>query len=146
MADQLGSESKLYLGSGSWGSPTWAEQTTVVDVNLDPGFTQGDVSKRKHAGWTRMKTGWKDPTLTVKYLYDPADSQFVAMRTAFTAQTALMLAVADGAIATTGTWYFKADWNISAFPINQVLKEFQEVEITFKLADTANTPTFTTVT
>lgn len=130
----LGFNCKLYRNTGSYGSPTWTLVSNCADLSLDLQFSESDVSTREGAGWEWTEPGLLSAPLTWTMIYDNAETQFDAIRTAALARTAIEFAVADGLIATAGTNYIRAVCKIFGFPLNQPLTEGCKVEIVAKPA------------
>jgi len=102
MAHKMGWEQKLYRNTGSFGSPTWDLVTNCRDLTLTGSASKNDASTRL----SRVKTyaaGQIDLGFNFQMVYDPADTDLTAIRTAFYAQTALDLMDLDGLAATSGS-------------------------------------------
>lgn len=106
-----GGECKLYYNTGTFGSPTWTEIPGVIDLNWAMDATYADISSRRSIFRMEAKalTG-----LTVNWGYrrrqGVSDTVFTALRGYALARTKFELAIADGAIATTGTQYLRATY------------------------------------
>lgn len=91
----------LSFNSANFGSPTWAV-VNCRDVDIDFSWGEGDVSNRG------SKLGLTEPALQIRGLEfdmvaDETDANFVAIRAAALARTAVELAYANGPIGTLGT-------------------------------------------
>ncbi len=100
----LGIDAKLYLGGGTWASPTWAAITTAKEVTINLEAAEADATTRGGGGWRETVSGLKDATLEFEMLYDRADTQMDTLRTAFLAvpATKVALLALDGDNAVTG--------------------------------------------
>lgn len=109
-----GLDCKLYYDSASSvASPTWVLISKAQDLSGPETAEEVEASAR-HSRFKKFLAGQIDGPIQFGYLYSTAasgsmDSVLTALKGAFVAGTPLQFAVADGAIATTGTTYFK-DW------------------------------------
>lgn len=146
MAVPIGFQCKLYRNTGSYGTPTWTEITNVKDLEIGFAFSEADVSTRAGGGFREKMAGLLDAPITWGMVYDPADTVFTALRTAAFARTVVEFAVADAAIATNGTHYFRVHTQITAFPFTQPLEEGFTVDVTATPTRNSNAaPAFVTV-
>lgn len=80
------------------------------------------------------------------FLWNPSNTQLLAIYTAATTNAPIELFILDGAHATTGSWGVHSDWAINGFPVDAKLKDGQLV--TVKLTphgDGTTPPAFFTV-
>lgn len=103
-----GAECKLYYNTGTFGSPTWTEIPGAIDVNVAIDASYADVSSRRSL-WRMEAKALQGLTVTFGYRrrQGVSDAVFTALRGYALARTKFELAVADGAIATTGTQYVR---------------------------------------
>ena len=136
----------LYRNSATYASPTWNNIQSAVDVELGLAKSMATIKSRLTA-WEQNLPALKKGPLTFGLLGDTSQDDFDVLRDAFIADTLLDLAIADGAIATSGTEYFRADFYLSDFPIKQKLEEGEQVDVQAVLAyaGSTHTPAFTNV-
>jgi len=144
MGAVVGLTCKGYRNTGSYGSPTWNEITPVRDLNLNLDKGAAEV-KARLSTWTQNLPTLKTADLEFGIIADTAIDDYNALRDAYLNDTVVDVAVADGAIATTGTQYFRADYYATGFKRGEPLEEVATVDITMKLAYSSNAPAFTTV-
>lgn len=140
----MGANGKLYRNTGSYGSPTWNLISNVRDIEPNWEFGDADVSSRAGGGFR-----WHEPTLvdiafSATMLYDPADDDYVAFLAAAQARTAIDIFVLDQAQATAGSQGPRGIFKIFKFGRKEGLDGMMEVNIDFKLAYSANPPTWST--
>ncbi|MGH9174993.1 MAG: phage tail tube protein [Vicinamibacterales bacterium] len=145
MGVKLGLDAKLYRNSGSYASPTWAEVKNVKDVTLNLEAGEADVSTRGNGGWRANIATLKDASLEFEMVWDSADDDFTAVRTAFLANGAVEFAVLDGDILTAGSQGLRATMSITNFSRSEALEEAIGVSVTAKPTYAANPPEWMTV-
>lgn len=144
MSVNAGVSCKLYYNSGTHGSPTWVAVDDAKDVMVNLGMGKAEV-KRRGNGWVQTLPTLKTAPITFGMVREVANTPHNTLRDAYLNKTVMDFAVADGAIATTGTQYFRADYYLYAFPINQPLEEAEDINVEADLAVSSNAPAFTTV-
>lgn len=107
-----GRENKLYHNTGTFGTPTWTEIPRTVDLDWDAPATWADVASRESLWGFEAKAQQKlQVTFGYRRRSGVSDAVFTALRGyAFGATTKAELAIADGAIATTGTQYLRGTY------------------------------------
>lgn len=116
-----GSDLKLYyMSGGSWGTPTWTEVQAVSD--LDVSSNPDDIAFPVRGLGTGHKQGQTDPEITFTLHYDKGDASVIDLIDAMQDGTVVTLAVADGAIATGGTVYWKMECCLSGFQLTAPLQ------------------------
>lgn len=144
MAGKTGLDMKWYRNTGNYASPTWNEITTARDVTLDLTKGEADLSSRA-VTWKATRGTLKDGSVDAEILYDPAVDDFAVLQSAFLNSTVVDMAFADGAINTSNTQYFRADWEVFGFTRNEPLEDAVTVSIPLRIAYSSNAPTFNTV-
>lgn len=145
MAEKAGLDCELYRNTATWASPTWNVCDNVIDVTIPFARTKIEV-KRRGSDYKKYLGGLIDAPVTVKMIADEAETDYMAFKAAFLAKTAVNLAIADGAIATAGTVYHKADFVVLDMQIGEPLEDVRTVDIVFGYdARSANEPTNVTV-
>lgn len=145
MGVKLGLDAKLYRNTGDYGAPTWAEVKNVKDVTLNLEAGEADVSTRGNGGWRANIATLKDASLEFEMVWDTADADFTALRTAFLANGAVEFAVMDGDIETAGSQGLRALMAITNFSRSEPLEEAISVSVTAKPTYAANPPTWMTI-
>lgn len=149
MATKIGLEMKLYRNNGgTWATPTWQEITKTKDLSLNVDISEADVSDRG-SFWRKIRGALISAAIEFGLNYDPANTHVTALQTASIASTltnrTVLIAVADGDIATSGTLYWKFDSEIFNFSRDEGLESGVMVNVTMKPTESANVPTIVTV-
>lgn len=144
MGVKLGLDAKLYRNTGSYGSPTWNEVKNVKDVTLNLEAGSADVTTRGNGGWRANIATLKDASLEFEMVWDTADDDFTAIRTAFLTNAAIEFAVLDGPVATSGSQGLRASMAITNFSRAEPLEEAIKVSVTAKPTYAANPPEWMT--
>lgn len=140
----LGIEGKLYRNTGSWASPVWNEIPNVKDLSLGLEKGEADASSR-FTKWKLTRGAMKEATIEWGMIRDSTDADWLALHTAWLADTVVGFAVADGPIATAGTMYFKVECEILKFSHTENMEEVMITEVSIKPARTDNAPDWITV-
>jgi hypothetical protein len=98
---------KLYLNTGSYGSPTWAEIKACGDIGFDPQPANVEVEERGIG--TGHLHGEQDPLITFQLKEDTGDANVETLIAATFSGVMVELAVSRGPIATTGNKYFRLE-------------------------------------
>ena len=144
MGVKLGMDAKLYRNTGSYASPVWNEVKNVKDVTLNLEAGEADVTTRGNAGWRANIATLKDASLEFEMVWDTADDDFTAIRTAFLTNAAIEFAVLDGPVATSGSQGLRASMAITNFSRAEPLEEAIKVSVTAKPTYAANPPEWMT--
>ncbi len=135
---QPGYEGKLYINSGSFGSPTWTEVDITVDASMDSGHNRIDASARKGGGTKEEIAGLTTKNLTFQILKEKADAQFETLRDAHDNKTTADVAYADAAIATSGTEYTRFEGQIFGWNEAQPLDGVMAIDVEIGPTPNAN--------
>jgi predicted secreted protein len=142
MSIKQGDQMKLYYcEAGIGGTPVWTEVAIVKDVTYDDSKSEIDVTTRAAGRWKQTISGMREAAIEFEILWDAAVAGFLALQDAYNDDALIGLAVADGAIATSGTHYFMADCEILKFARSEPLDGVVTVSVTAKPTYSANTPT-----
>ncbi len=144
MGVKLGMDAKLYRNTGSYGSPVWNEVKNVKDVTLNLEAGEADVTTRGNGGWRANIATLKDASLEFEMVWDTADDDFTAIRTAFLTNAAIEFAVLDGPVATSGSQGLRASMAITNFSRAEPLEEAIKVSVTAKPTYATNPPEWMT--
>ncbi len=146
MANQVGQTCILYRRtSGAWGTEAWGIIDNVENLKLGNSRTKAGASTRASI-YNKYLPGQLDASLSFQMPRNPADADIIALRTAFLAGTTVEMAVASGAIATTGTRYIKMDMKVVKMDEDEPLDGACMTDVEMVVAaDSTNEPTETTV-
>lgn len=146
MGVKLGLDARLYRNTGTFASPTWDEVKNVRDVTLNLETGESDVSTRGNGGWRANIATLKSASLEFEMMWDTADADFTAIRTAFLANGAIEFAVLDGPSSQSGAQGLRATMAIMNFTRSEPLEEAIKVSVTAKPTYAADAPSWMTVT
>lgn len=141
MAHVLSENAKLYRNSGTYATPTWDLISNVKDLTLNLEKDETDVTTRASGGFKEFVDGLIDANVEFSMLWDTADTDFTAIRTAFFAKTAIEFAVMDGLITgagSTGNQGLRATFMIKGFTRNENLGEALMVDVTMRPVKNSN--------
>lgn len=144
MGAKTGSDCIAYRNTGTYGTPVWNPWTNLRDLSLNLEMGDADASYRG-SNWKRTLATMKDGSVDAEMIHDPLVDDYNVIRDAFINKTVLDLAIADGAIATVGTQYFRADFQAFGFSRNEPLEDTVTVKVPLKISYSTNEPGFTTV-
>ena len=126
MGTRLGKDAKLYYGAA--GATATNELTTARDVTLNLQKGEADATTRGNGGWKATKAALKDASVEFEMLWDDADAGFTALKNAFINDTAIALAILDGA----GGHGLDADFVLINFSRSELLEDMITVSVTAK--------------
>lgn len=148
MAAKLGLNAKAYrLTTGSratWGTAdangmnaaaapsNLDEITNAKDVKLSLEKGSADVSVRGNNGWAAKLGTLKDASVEISMVYDPADTDYLALMAAWLNNTTLACAILSGDKATSGTQGLWADFEVTKFDKDEPLTEGQMITFTLQ--------------
>ena len=139
----LGLDARLYVNTGTYGSPTWTNIDITKDVALSQSAGGADVSTRGSGGYVEELATLKTLSLAFNINKVIADAQFETLRDAFKNRTTVDMAVADGNIATSGTEYMRFEGLVFEWNENQQLTEGVTIDAVIRPTPNANAaPTF----
>ena len=144
MGVKVGTDHKAYRNTSTYGTPTWNEITIVRDLTLSMSKTMAAATARL-SGYVQKKGALKEVTVEFDILADAAIDDYDVLRDAFIAGTVLDVAIADGAIATVGTKYWRYDVEVAKFDRGEPLNDIATTAVTLEQAYSSNAPGFTTV-
>jgi hypothetical protein len=146
MGVKLGLDARLYRNTGTYASPVWNEVKNVRDVTLNLETGESDVSTRGNGGWRANISTLKDASLEFEMMWDTADDDFTALRTAFLTNGSIEFAVLDGGSAQSGSQGLRATMAIMNFTRTEPLEEAIKVSVTAKPTYATDAPSWMTVT
>ena len=134
MGTRLGKDAKLYYGAA--GATATNELTTARDVTLNLQKGEADATTRGNGGWKATKAALKDASVEFEMLWDDADAGFTALKNAFINDTAIALAILDGA----GGHGLDADFVLLNFSRSEPLEDMITVSVTAKPTSETRSP------
>lgn len=102
MAVKRGFQHKLYRNAGTFGTPTWTIIPNCRDLTMSQSMAKADASIRASTSKLYV-TGMIEWELSWQMVYDPADTNLTAIRTAFYGRTAIDFMDLDGTDTTNGS-------------------------------------------
>ena len=132
MSVKLGLDARLYRNTSVYASPTWNEVKNVKDLTLSLEAGEADVTTRGNGGWRATIATLKDGSLEFEMVWDTADDDFTAIRTAFLTNGSVEFAVLDGAVNTASSQGLRAAMAITNFSRSEPLEEAIKVSVTAK--------------
>lgn len=146
MGVQEGYQCKLYRNTATWDTPTWSEVDIARDVGLNMQRAEGDMSVRA-SEFKEFLLGQIDAGVDVELVWDPSDTNFDALLSAFLNNTAVELLILDGAVTTAGSEGLRATWAVAQFPRAEPLDDGAKTAMTIKPRyNGTNKPTWYTAT
>jgi len=136
----LGFNGKLYFNTGTYGSPTWNEIVNVGDITMTDEAGQADIGIRSMNGFQIAVAGLRKIGWEWVMVYDPADTDQTALRTAYAARTATEFLILDQANATVGSQGMRVTCMITKFARQEKLGEAMMVDVGIVPTYAANAP------
>ena len=141
----VGLQNYLYYNAGTYGSPSWVALTIVTDASLNLDRDKAEVKARFSVFKESVPT-LIGAQIEFEMLADTSIAGYDALRNAFINGSIVDLAFADQALATSGCEYFRAEYYLYGFAIDQKLENINTVKIKGDLAySSTHTPGFTNV-
>lgn len=136
----LGFNGKLYRNTGTYGTPTWNEIPNVGDVEMTLEASEADISVRAGGGFEQVVAGLIKFEASWKSVYDPADEDQTALRTAFFARTPIEFAIMDQAVGTAGSQGIRATCMVMKMTRIEALGEAMMVDVSIRPTYATNAP------
>lgn len=128
----VGKDCKLYYNSATNATPTWVEVKQAINVTVNLGKGEADVSSRA-SGWKLAKGTLKELEVSFTYRHVAgADTVFDALLAGYVGNTPKQFAVMDADITLTGAQGPKAYFEIFQLNQSQELEGSVEYEVTMK--------------
>lgn len=144
MAKQAGKDQYFYYNAGTYGSPTWTLTSIVGNVKLTDTAGTADI-RRRAMGTVQKVLTQREMAIEFEMVRDRSDAAYAALETKYLAGTLTEFALADGAIATTGTIYTRVECYITQFETNEPIDGAVMTTCKAEPAFGANAPSKTTV-
>ena len=141
---RTGLNNKLYRNAGSHGSPSWTEISTAQDVGLPFDKDMAEV-KARLSTWNQFLPALKSGPLDFGMLGDTSVATYDVLRDAYINDTIIDFAIADQSIVASGAEYFRADYYVKQFPLDQKLEEANAIKVSAVMAYSGNAPAFVNV-
>ena len=151
----IGMNMKLYRNTGSYGSPTWALVGNVVDLKMDPGTAEEvDIMVRASGGFRQYEQGPKAAAYEWDMLWKQVDTDLAAIITAWSGDSLIEFAFADGVIGTAGSvasggtagaTFFRHECKIFSVGRDETLGDKVPSHVVAKPCYSTNSPTYNTV-
>jgi hypothetical protein len=142
MPPVLSLDAKTYRNTGSYGSPTWTLINNIKDLTLPGEKADFDLSTRGNGGHRAYAGTLKDTQVDFNMVWDPADADMVAIRTAYTNNTTIEFLFLDGLVATNGSQGPRVSMIVTKFERTENLEEALMVNVTLKPAYSSNAPSW----
>lgn len=112
--------------------------------NINQAFSHGeaDATTRANQGWEAVEPTLKSAEFTWQMVYDPADANYTAVRTAWVNKSLLGLAFLDGPLTTGKGWVL--DCKIFNFEQDEPNDGIVLVNVTAKVAYSEDPPEYVT--
>lgn len=141
----LGLDNHFYLSTGTHGSPVWVLQTHVKDLSKSWTKTESPANFRGSNFDMQLEGLIKTP-VKFSLLRGVDPTSYAIFQSGFLSRgTVLDVAVADGPIATSGTIYWRADYNCFGFDEKEDLEDPVMADVSLNLAISVNAQGITTV-
>jgi hypothetical protein len=140
----VGVAERIYYNSATYNSPTWVAIAIAGDVSINLEKSMSEVKSRA-SSWATNLPALKSADLEFDVLGDKSNTAYDVLRDYFINDTLADFAVADQAIATTGCEYFRAQYYLSGFSIDEKLENAETAKVTAKLGYSTNAPAFVNV-
>lgn len=137
MTTLKGIDGKVYRNSGTYGSPTWALVTTVIEVTVNLENSQIDASNR-NSNYRLSLPALTDISVDLRLHKDKDDTHFLALETAAQTRANIDLLVLDGAqnVAASDGWRIQGFF--TSWTETQALEDAIVVDATFVPAAISN--------
>lgn len=140
--EPLGFECKAYLNSASHASPTWGEMKHMRSGNVNETWSEADASRRGFGSEKVSRPARITREITFQILPKKSDPVYVAIRNAAHARTFLEFAFMNGSITTPGNEGLRGTFCITNFSRNEADEDQVWMDVTLKVAPSANLPTW----
>jgi len=136
MADDfiLGMDAKIYQGAADADVADLTEMDNVSDVTLTLTAGEADVTTRANDGWRATAPTLRECTVEFQMLWQPGDTCFEAIKTAWLANDPVCLAVLTGDRDVADSEGPVGNFSITNFTRTEALEEGVKVAVTAKLA------------
>lgn len=142
-------------------APDWRLRGNVTDVQINNSLATADVTTRGGNGYRQVLGTLKEGEISFDMIYDTSEPLFAAVFQAYELGALLDMAFADSTIAdsfddggdpaapspsalpdVTGAMYYRAQFSVTDFSIDQSLEEAMRVSVTLQSGFSTGTPGF----
>lgn len=136
-----GLDCKVYVNTGTYAAPTWAEWECVRDTTLDITFDEVDASCRGSGTFRQSTLTLGTLEVTGDAVKDKDDPSYIAMELAARNKTIMDVVVLDGPIDDDDSDGWRLDAQIMSWSESQPYEDVLTVDFTLKPAVSENAPT-----
>lgn len=133
-----GIDCKVYINTGTYGTPVWAEWQCVRDTTINLTYSEADATCRGSGGWKQSAVTLANLEVTGTAIKEKADASFLAMESAAQDLTVMDLLVMDGDRTSASSDGWRFDGQIFTWTENQPFEDIVTVDFTIKPARSAN--------
>lgn len=142
---QVGLDCILYLDASGVGGSSWAAITDAQDVTVGLQHGKATVANRA-SDWLKTLLTHKELSIEFDLTFDPDDTEFQALRAAFTGKTDIGIAAYNEAIATVGAEGVQVDCKVVNFTRNEPVGDTVTVSVTLEpSAESSTEPAYTVI-
>jgi len=137
MGTKLGIDCKLYYKAtpvteaGEYGGIS-NEINVVRDVTLNLETGEADITSRGNNGWRATRATLKEGSIEFEVLWDPENTAFSALLTAWKNKAEIAIAAMDGPIGTAGSQGLAGNFTVTNFSRSEPLEEAVTASVTLK--------------
>lgn len=141
MSTKYGFKGKIYLNTGTYGTPVWSELTQCKDVKVNAEFGEFDTSIRLGGGIEMSEPVLLKLGLDGMVKSDEADTNgFLLMETSTLTRAAMDVLILDASNATNGARGYRVDMKNFKFPEDQGNDKILFREFSLKPCLSVNAP------
>lgn len=105
----------------------------IRNVDLVLKDSEADGTVRSSGGWKYSMNALREASLEMEIPWQPSDSGFQALQTAYLGRQTIAMVALDGSIATSGSQGPWADWTIIEFPRSEPIEKEMLSKVVVKL-------------
>lgn len=136
-----GIDCKVYINTGTYVTPTWAEWACVRDTTLSLTYDETDATCRGSGGWRQSAVTLASMEVSGSAIKEKADPSFIAMELAAQQKTVMDILVLDGGRLSADTDGWRLDAQIFSWTENQAYEDIVTVDFSIKPARSEHAPT-----
>ncbi|MFO0880736.1 MAG: hypothetical protein U0840_25670 [Gemmataceae bacterium] len=129
---RLGRNASLNRNTGTYGSPTWSAIGNVRDLRRSGETVEADVGIRASGAWEATQPVGLNATIEFDCIFDPADADIAALRSAWLNRTLVDMAVMDRPITEVGAAGIRGYWAVTQFDEDQQRGDINRASVTLK--------------
>lgn len=140
MGALLGLDAVLYRNDGTYEAPDLVSVDNCRDLTLNLEKGEADVTTRGNNGWRATLGTLKDGSLEFEMVWDTADANFTAIRSAWFSNTPIEFFVLSASVDAPESEGLRATFAVLSFTKSEPLEEAQTVSVTIKPTYSAHPP------